>query len=171
MTALCKVNSVQEPYAKSTRVTKVLRNYTWMWKLKIQIFNGCQPWETWTDGTDATLRWGRGGTEAGALKVNFFADMVVPLDLYGFLETGKRVELERSFGVFDFPLLQNKGRVLFVLELVFLSTHVTPKTSSRFLISLDMNKTYLLSWSLNFTRSLIRFATIFFRKLQGWHSV
>jgi hypothetical protein len=120
---------------------------------EIQIFNDCQPWDTWTDGTDATLRWGRGGTEFGALKVNFFADMVVPLDLQGFLETGKRVE--RSFGDFDFPLLQNKGRVLLVLELVFLSTHVTPKTSSRFLISLDINKSYFLSWSLNFTRSLI----------------
>ena len=48
---------------------------------EIQIFNGCQPWDTWTDGTDATLRWGRGGTEAGALKVNFLADMAVSLDL------------------------------------------------------------------------------------------
>ena len=48
---------------------------------EIQIFNGCQPWDTWTDGTDATLRWGRGGTEAGALKVNFLADMAVPVDL------------------------------------------------------------------------------------------
>ena len=63
-----------------------------MWKLKFKSSmiasvcrstdtDDCQPWDTWTDGTDATLRWGRGGTEAGALKVNFFADMVVPLDL------------------------------------------------------------------------------------------